>query len=83
MISLDQYRVELKNLHHTIAAIENLDVLIDLINKNHQNHTISVQIPDIKNGYVNIHSDILISTLTQQKDKLIAYLASIGIDASS
>ena len=83
MISLKSHRTELVNLPVTIAALDELDILIRRYDKSSDTQpsdATKVTCSFIKPGYdVHFSQDIIVAALKAQRQRLVDYLEGIGI----
>lgn len=86
MISLKSHRTELVNLPVTIAALDELDILIRRYDKSSDTQpsdATRVTCSFIKPGYgqmdVHFSQDIIVAALKAQRQRLVDYLEGIGI----
>jgi len=83
MIELSKHRTSLVNMQYTIEGLERLDHLIDIYAKPLPGP--SYVIFQGLNGEkieTQIDRSFIVPALEQQRDKLIAYMATLGIDAT-
>lgn len=81
MISLKEHRTELYNAHITIDAIDNLTDLIKVYSVDKPGPAYVV-FKYTETREAQIDRAIMVTALTAQRQRLIDYLATIGIDAS-
>ena len=84
MIKLNEHRVALVNLGLTIDALATLEHLIEYYS-DVKKAPVSVKFDMYApcSGFVQIDRDIMVAALQDQRQKLIDYLAGLGIDAQA
>lgn len=83
MIKLSENKVALMDLCVTITAIENLDYLIENYKQDKLSPaycTFEYVVED--RSQVQIDRKIMVKALESQRERLVNYLSSLGIDAS-
>jgi len=83
MISLSENRTSLVNLGSTIDAIETLDRLIDYFNEPKPGPAYLTVRYAASSPEIQIDRAVFVLALEAQRDKLVAYLSTLGIDANS
>lgn len=82
MIKLYDNLISLQNLHNTIGELQNIDYLIEFysVDKPGPAYT-SFSYVNSKTVEVQIDRKIIVEALKAQRQKLVDYFASLGIDA--
>ena len=83
MIKLSEYRVELMNLKGTIDALEDINVLLNYYSEDKPGPAYCTFRYIDAAGQVDTQFDrkIIVTALEAQRQKLVGYLASLGIEA--
>jgi len=82
MIELSKHRTSLVNMQYTIEGLERLDHLIDIYAKPLPGPAYVIfQGLNGEKIETQIDRSFIVPALEQQRDKLIAYMATLGIDA--
>jgi len=83
MIELSKHRTSLVNMQYTIEGLERLDHLIDIYAKPLPGPAYVIfQGLNGEKIETQIDRSFIVPALEQQRDKLIAYMATLGIDAT-
>ncbi len=84
MISLKDNLTALVNLESTINAIEKFDILIEHFSEDVPGPAyLTVQHVHLTNNSIQVDRKIFLPVLAQQRQKLVEYLATLGIDANN
>lgn len=84
MISLKDNRTALFNIDSTIEALEKLDILIEHFSVDIPGPAyLTIQHVHLTNNSIQIDRKIFLPVLTQQRQNLVEYLATLGIDANN
>ena len=83
MISLKYNSIALYNLNKTLEALSTMDAMIKTYSENKQSPAYTF----FRNGEVKFDvqfdRDIIIQALQDQRQRLVEYLATLGIDANN
>lgn len=84
MIKLSENKTALVNLDGTIKALETVKHLIDKYSEDKPGPAYCVfDYVTVEHSKVQFGREIIVEALEKQKEKLVTYLASLGIDANS
>lgn len=81
MISLKTHKTSLVNLHVTIKALETLDELIACYNEDKPGPAYVTFTISGMNTDVQLQRPLAVGVLNQQRQSLVDYLATLGIEA--
>lgn len=83
MISLSEKRVSLVNLGHTLEALDKLEGLIKHFSENKPGPAYLTVRFASDNPEIQIDRAVFLVALKAQREKLVEYLATLGIDANA
>lgn len=85
MIKLSENKTSLVNLNSTIKAVDSLDYLIKEYQQDHKVGPAYCNLEYVANDHSKVQIDrkIMVVALQSQRQKLVDYLASLGIDANA